>query len=174
MINLSVESTRRLVLDAATAAELMTPNPVSIAADATVKEAAAFLTDNGFTAAPVIDDAGRPIGVVSETDIAIHSRDDVPSAAGYPACHKRPELGPPRVVWTDVVDGIPTPVRRIMTPTVFSVTPETPAARVIEEMLAKHIHRLFVVGSDGVLVGVISTTDLVRRLRPDWLSANGR
>jgi hypothetical protein len=36
----SVESTPRVVLDAATAADLMAPNPVSIAADASVQEAA--------------------------------------------------------------------------------------------------------------------------------------
>src|SRR5690606_26266365 len=50
-----------LTLSARTAADLMTPSPVSISQHATVKEAAAFLTTRGFSAAPVIDDAGRPV-----------------------------------------------------------------------------------------------------------------
>jgi CBS domain-containing protein len=36
---------------------------------------------------------------------------------------------------------------------------------VIEEMLARGVHRLFVVGGDGVLTGVISFVDVLRHLR---------
>jgi CBS domain-containing protein len=54
-----------------------------------------------------------------------------------------------------------------MTPVVFSVAPETAAHKVIEDMLAQKVHRLFVVGGDGVLVGIISTVDVLRHLRPE-------
>jgi CBS domain-containing protein len=53
-----------------------------------------------------------------------------------------------------------------MTPAVFSVTPETPAPQVIDEMVMRQIHRLFVVDADGVLVGVITAGDILRHLRP--------
>src|SRR5262245_45057673 len=69
------EPPARLTFGAETAADLMTPNPVSIAADATVKEAAAFLADKGFSAAPVIDRAGRPVGVLSQSDLVVHQRE---------------------------------------------------------------------------------------------------
>ena len=42
-----------------TARDLMTPNPVSIESTATVPEVLAFLTDTGYSAAPVIDEAGQ-------------------------------------------------------------------------------------------------------------------
>src|SRR5436309_7364556 len=64
-----------LCLQAVTAAELMTENPISIRHDAGVREAVALMTDRGFTVAPVIDDSGRPVGVVSITDILIHNRE---------------------------------------------------------------------------------------------------
>ena len=51
-----------------------------------------------------------------------------------------------------------------MTPVVFSVRPETPARQVIEEMLHLRVHRLFVIDADGVLVGVIATSDILRHL----------
>ena len=57
-----------------------------------------------------------------------------------------------------------TRVRDIMTPVVFCVTPQTPVAQVIEEMLALKVHRLFVVDRDRVLVGVISALDVLRRM----------
>src|SRR5262249_2802727 len=66
-----------LALRAETAADLMTPDPVSIGADATIKEAVAFLTDKGFSAAPVIDRAGRPVGVLSRSDVLVHDRETV-------------------------------------------------------------------------------------------------
>ena len=61
--------TAPLVLNARTAADLMTRDPKSVRRDATVAEAIAFLAGRGFSAAPVIDEAGRPIGVVSRTDL---------------------------------------------------------------------------------------------------------
>lgn len=130
-----------LVLHARTAADLMTTSPHSINANATIKEAAAFLTDKGFSAAPVIDDAGHPVGVISRTDFVVHDR----------------ERG-----------ALPTDARAcdIMTPTVFCVTADTGVAKVIDELLSMKVRRVFVV-DDGVLIGVISMVDVLRRLRPD-------
>jgi CBS domain-containing protein len=165
----SVEVTPRLVLCAATAADLMTPNPVSIGADATVKEAAAFLVDKGFSAAPVIDEAGRPVGVLSQSDIVVHDREKVDYVSANPAYYDRADLSRrlPKALQTgfEVVDVDRTQVRDIMTPVVFSVAPETPAHKVIEDMLGQKVHRLFVVGGDGVLVGIISTVDVLGHLR---------
>jgi CBS domain-containing protein len=163
----SVASTPRVVLDASTAADLMAPNPVSIAAGASVQEAAAFLTDKGFSAAPVIDEAGRPVGVLSQSDIVVHDRETGPCVGDNPEYYRRAVLTPPRIIQTDVVNGDPTQVRDIMTPVVFSVSPDTPAYKVIEDMLGHRVHRLFVVGSDGVLIGTISTVDVLRHLRAE-------
>ena len=53
----------------------MTPNPVSIREELTVHEAVVFLTERRISAAPVINEAGRPVGVVSEADILRHDRE---------------------------------------------------------------------------------------------------
>src|SRR5262249_28902177 len=58
---LQTEAAVHLCLWAETAADLMMTSPVSLRADATLGEAVALLTDRGFSAAPVIDEAGRPI-----------------------------------------------------------------------------------------------------------------
>lgn len=155
-------------LHAATAAELMTLNPHSIHEKATVKEAIAFLTDRGFSAAPVIDDAGRPIGVLSRTDILVHDREEARRA--FPEFYHAAELHTGqgerlgKGFQVEAVDR--TRVRDIMTPVVFSVTPETPAEKVVEHLLALKVHRLFVVDEFGVLLGVISVIDILRQLQP--------
>jgi CBS domain-containing protein len=146
-----------------TARDLMTPNPVSIRASATISEVLAFLTDTGFSAAPVIDDAGRPIGVVSRTDVVVYERaraakssDDVPTyfhQADLSAAPNNPLLSKPESLIR---------ASDLMTPALFSVTPDRPALQVAEEMAHLNVHRLFVVDRDGILVGVISVLDLLR------------
>jgi CBS-domain-containing membrane protein len=159
---------RRLVLDEMSAADLMSPNPVSIREEASVQEAIAMLTDRGFSAAPVIDEAGRPVGVLSRADILVHEREL--SMAPQPDLEEeepvertvRVQRPLPSGFSVAVVD--PTQVRDIMTPAVFSVTPETPANKVVEQMLELNVHQLYVVDHEQFLIGVISTLDVLRHL----------
>jgi CBS domain-containing protein len=136
-----------LVLRAKTAADLMEGNPAAVRDVATVPEAVAFLTDRGVSAAAVVNEAGLPVGVLSRADILVHDRE----RAAHPAAAGRDDA---------------TLVRDLMTPAVFSVTPTTPVARVVEEMVAMNVHQLFVVDREGYLVGVVSAFDIVRHLRP--------
>ena len=148
--------------------DLMTPNPVSICDRAIVKEAAAFLLDKRFSAAPVIDNAGRPVGVLSNTDIVRYEREKIEHVTTQTSMEQEGEFRLAsgerirRGFQLEGVDG--TEVRQIMTPIIFSVTPDTPADEVIQEMLARKIHRVFVVDRHGVLVGVISPIDIMRKL----------
>jgi CBS domain-containing protein len=158
----------RLTLRAETAADLMSPNPLSVRDDATLRQAIALLTDKGIGAAPVIDPAGRPVGVLSRTDVLIHDREKVEHVSPIPEYYNRAELatgaGKPLPEGVQAADADRTLVRDLMTPVVFSVPPDAPAARVIRDLLAFKVHRLFVVDGDGVLVGVISATDVLRHL----------
>ena len=52
----------------------MTSGPVSLAETATMDDAMAFLTEKGFGAAVVIDEAGHPLGVVTKTDMLVHAK----------------------------------------------------------------------------------------------------
>jgi CBS domain-containing protein len=146
------------------------PNPVSIPETALVQEAITLLTEKGFSAAPVIDEAGRPVGVLSRTDLLIHDREQggapvpVPSPDDWEDLDTR--LGQHVRAGFQVRDVDRTEVRDIMTPAVFCVFPQTPAAEVVDQLLQLNVHRLFVVDDDGVLVGVISATDILRHLRP--------
>jgi CBS domain-containing protein len=153
------------------AKDLMKTNPVSIRRDAGIREALELLTDRGFGAAPVIDEAGRPIGVVSRTDILIHERECVrharvpdPGGSGYD-CSDWDEFPDPS--WSEgfsieVTD--PTTVGDIMTPAIFTVALDTPAREVVRRMLELKVHHLFVSDGETSLVGVISPLDVMRRL----------
>lgn len=165
MTRATIPSPSTLVLAARTAEELMAPNPISLRGDATIPEAVALMTDRGFSAAPVIDEAGRPVGVLSRTDVLIHEREQVRHA--QPA-EEVPTEGRRRSrhegFSIEIADS--TSVSDIMTPTVFTVRMSTPAADVVKRLCELKVHQMFVVDDDDALVGVISALDIVRNLTP--------
>jgi CBS domain-containing protein len=151
----------RLYLEAGSAAELMTPNPVSVHQDAALGDAIALFTDRELGAAPVIDDAGRPVGVVSRTDI-IRRIGRNGSPEGGSLTRAVPDGSSPAA--TKAIDL--TPVREIMTPAVLSVPPSASALEVVAMLLGVgRVHQLFVIDETGVLVGVISAMDVLRKLK---------
>ena len=149
----------RMTLGPATAEDLMSANPISVNAADPIGEATAMLTDRGFSAAPVIDEAGRPLGVVSRADILIHERERFH--------HLRPSTDVFGSLGFAVEEVDPTRVEDVMTPAVFTVALETPAAQVVRQMCDLHVHQLFVVDPTGSLIGVISALDLVRHLHEE-------
>jgi len=152
-------------LGAKTAADLMTPNPVSINQNANLREALALFSDKGFTVAPVIDNAGRAIGVVSCSDILVHDREKVEYmtvAVETSPLTTRDGESVRSGFQVEKVDT--TRVADIMTPAVFSVRPDTPVTQVVAEILRLHVHHLFVIDDSGTLVGVISPLDILRHM----------
>jgi CBS domain-containing protein len=137
----------------------MTPNPKSINRHATVRETAEILHEHRLHVAPVIDEAGRPIGVVSRTDLLDYwggRRDRLTAlATGELNAASAPSSEEP---------GDELTVPEIMTPVVFGVPTNAPIASVVEKMIALEVRCLFVTDADGVLVGTISVFDILRHL----------
>ncbi len=122
--------------------ELMQRNVKTVDVDAMVNDAVVTLADSHISALPVVDGAGRMVGVVSSTDV-------LTSEAEAPDTRARETL---------LQD---TTVRDIMTHRPLTVSPDTEVREAAQQMLYADIHRLFVVEGDQVL-GVISTTDIMR------------
>jgi CBS domain-containing protein len=136
----------------------MTTNPKSIGRDATIRETAEFFRNHGIHTAPVIDEAGRPIGVVSRTDLLDYwgrRRDRLAALANGETTLDSSNAGP----GGPIVDLT---VTEIMTPVVFQVPVDASIGKVVEKILALEVRCLFVTEQHGVLVGVISVFDLLR------------
>jgi CBS domain-containing protein len=158
----------RLVLNLQTAEELMTSEPITVRAGATIKEAIGTMVDRGVSALPVVDDDGKPVGVLSQTDIVIHDRNKQAQAA--PEYYTTTNLlsGSTRLLSKFSLDTQDTThVHEVMTPTVFAVRPDDPVTRVVGDMVAFKIHRLFVTDTKGSLLGVISAFDVLRKMRAE-------
>jgi len=165
MTRTPIPSPPALVLAARTAEELMAANPISLRGDATIPEAVALMTDRGFSAAPVIDEAGRPVGVLSRTDVLIHEREQVRHAQPAEEVSTEGRRRSRHEGFSiEIADS--TSVNDIMTPTVFTVRMSTLAVDVVKRMCELKVHQLFVVDDGDALVGVISALDIVRNLTP--------
>jgi CBS domain-containing protein len=160
-----------LRLHAVRAEDVMTPNPVSIREELTVHEAVVFLTERRISAAPVINEAGRPVGVVSEADILRHDREHAEHLYWLPQKEVDREL---TLATGEHLSGksfeveVPdvTRVKDIMNPVVYAVRRTTHIYEVVSQLTKRRIHRLFVVDEDNSLVGVITTLDILSRLGP--------
>jgi len=155
------QATTRWPLLEKTAADLMHPNPVSIRDSATAEEALVFLADTTFSAAPVINEAGHPVGVLSRSDLLVHERELALRLSTGSTEQGRGRSGSPAVL-SPADTAL---VRDLMTPIVLAVAPEMSADDVLGQMVDQNVHRLFVVDRTGVLIGVISSVDLLRHLR---------
>jgi predicted transcriptional regulator len=113
-----------------------------VAGDTPVSELVAVLAAAKVTGLPVVDARERVIGVVSSTDL-------IAAQAGMRCTAERETLMEQA------------PVREIMTPKPLMIESTAQVHEAARHMLYAEVRRLFV-EEHGVLVGVISHTDIVR------------
>jgi CBS domain-containing protein len=139
--------------------DIMTKKVISIPAHATLRQAASILAENEISGAPVVSEAGKLLGIVSEKDLF---------KALYPS---HAEFYESPGVWIDLdaiekktVEAADKPVLDLMSKTVITVNPETPLMQVGSLMLVRGIHRVIVVEESGDIVGVATRRDIYRNI----------
>jgi CBS domain-containing protein len=123
-------------------AEIMQARVRTISSEACIAEVVTSLADGHISGLPVVDKAGHIVGVVSATDVLTAEAEAESETMGRDLMAE-------------------TSVRDIMTPRPYTVAPDEEVREAARQMLYAEVHRLFVAQGDR-LVGVISTTDIVR------------
>ena len=125
-----------------TAGDLMSEMVVNIPQDMSLQGAARRLTEYQVSGAPVVDDEGRCVGVISASDF-VHWAGD-----GQKASHQPVSPGCVCASW-QIVDADQysdeNRVRCFMTGDPVTVSQNTPVQKLAQMMLDAHIHRLIVV-----------------------------
>jgi predicted transcriptional regulator len=146
-----------------TAKDFMNPYVMTVTDEMTTDELARYLIEREISGAPVVDNQGHLVGVVSMTDISreLAERSDLEpsrSSAFYgddQADVTLEDLGQRYAEERAVT------VRDVMTPIVHQVPVTASVAEVAKVMVEQHIHRLVVTqGRDPV--GIITSMDLLR------------
>lgn len=149
--------TRLLTLKAI---DVMTSKPVTLDATASVASAVATLERHQITGAPVVDEAGRVIGMFSLWDF-VHSQTRSGRSANRDP--ENPQLKSPEGARPPALAESVT-VADWMSRTEGSVPRDQLLVEVARTMCIAHWHRVPVVMGDGQLVGIISTMDVLAAL----------
>jgi CBS-domain-containing membrane protein len=154
-----VNATLKRPFLALTAADLMSADVVMVPRAMCLQTAAHLLSESHVSGAPVVNEAGQCIGVLSTTDF-MHW-------VGHgERCAARPDCSPSRSfhsAWQVVdVDALPMDaVGSYMTANPVMVPPNTPIDELARMMTDAHIHRLIVVDATSRPLGIVSSTDVV-------------
>ena len=140
----------------------MNSHVVSVRKDMDLKDLAKVFLQEGFTGAPVVDDNGDLVGVISQTDLVYYhlTRGDELVDVSHFYQHARVE-GRHIPSGFQIEDYNTGRVADIMTPVVHSVTERAGILTVTRMLTEKHIHRI-IVRRGRKAVGIISALDVLR------------
>jgi CBS domain-containing protein len=143
--------------------DAMTAKPQSIAAGGSLSEAARLLLSSIFTGLPVVDDRGRPLGIITQGDL-IH-RGGMPLRLGLLA---ETDQDRRETVLTQMADRR---ADEVMSAPAIIIGQDLPLTEAVDLMLERRVKRLPVVDTEGRLTGMLSRLDIFRtvmREAPDW------
>jgi chloride channel protein, CIC family len=147
------------VLTTTTVGEIMTREVATLPAGLTTRDALARFRRPGHSAYPVVDDRGRPVGMVTRGDL---------------------------LATADHEDELDATLGDAYTRELVAASAADSAADALRRMLEEDVDHLPVLGLDGALVGICTRTDVLQarrrqigeeRLQPGWLhriTINGR
>jgi len=139
-----------------TAADLMTRDLTLIPREMSLPAASRLLARAQVSGAPVVDEQGRCIGVLSVTDLAHADPEKAHRTTQHASvpCH---------CAWQFVeIENLPAErVDAFMTKDPVTVTPGTSIHHLAKMMVEAHIHRVIVVNAEQRAIGLVSSTDIL-------------
>ena len=140
------------------AEDVMSRDVLVLPSAMSLRAAAQLLSRTHVSGAPVVDEHGVCIGVLSATDFM--------KWTGGSGNARRPHRGAPACFCSEwqvaSVEILPDErVERFMTADPVTVSPGTPISAVARCMLDAHIHRVIVVNDHGQPVGIVTSTDIL-------------
>ena len=121
--------------------DLMTIDPVTIAMDATIEDAERLLRQYRVTGLPVVEESGRLVGVISQTDLLYLALPTVQALIRHRDSGIR--------------------IGEVMSLPAVTVDVNATLGDAARIMHRSHLHRLVVVDTEGRPVGVLSSMDYV-------------
>jgi CBS domain-containing protein len=146
-----------------TVADLMTRDVLTVKPTTPLSEAIKLLVDRHISGLPVVDDTGKLVGVISESDLMWRE--------------KGLDL-PPHIMFLDSVIYLENPLQhdrnlhKVLGQTVGEVMTDRPISITIDSTLPmaarimhdKKIHRLPVVDAEDRPIGILTQSDIVRAI----------
>lgn len=144
-----------------TVADVMTRDVITVAATMPVHEIAKLLYERHISGAPVLDDAGRVIGILSEGDLMGHA--EAVGEAGHPRSWWLRFFGDRTSRAEDYLKTHGRTAADVMTRSPVTVGPDAGLAEVARLLEKRRIKRVPVI-DNGKLIGIVSRGNLLQGL----------
>ncbi|NEN88837.1 MAG: CBS domain-containing protein [Okeania sp. SIO3H1] len=149
-----------------TVADVMSNNPISVKPEMPLKEAIKILAEQRISGLPVVNEEGKLVGIISETDLMWQESGVTP---------------PPYIMLLDSVIFLENPSRyekqihkalgetvgEVMTKDPLTTTPEKSLSAAAKLMHDRDIHRLPVLDENDEVIGIITRGDIIRAMATD-------
>ncbi|MEQ8536427.1 MAG: CBS domain-containing protein [Coleofasciculus sp. D1-CHI-01] len=146
-----------------TVAEVMSRDPIAVTPQTPIREAMKILAERRISGLLVVNDAGKLVGIISETDLLWQQTGVEP---------------PVYIVFLDSVIYLENPARyeeelhkalgqtvgEVMTHAPVVVKPDQPLRKAAKLMQDKSLRRLAVTDNQGKVIGVLTAGDIVRAM----------
>ncbi len=153
-----------------TARDVMQSHVITVSPESPLLDVQRLFVEEEINGAPVVDDAGRLLGVVSTRDLLRATADEHDTAASETR-YFRDELEFSGPDWGSVLEDFQDrlaerSVSEVMTSGSVAVSPSARIAEIAALMRRERVHRVLV-AENGLLVGIISSFDLVALLEKE-------
>ena len=149
-----------------TVAQVMTHNPIMVNPQTPLKQAIQILSEKQISGLPVVDDMGKLVGIISETDLMWQETGITPPAyimfldsviyLQNPAAYER-----------DLHKALGQTVGEVMSNNPITISPDQSlktAAKIIQD---HKVRRLPVVDDAGTVIGILTRGDIIRTMACD-------
>lgn len=140
------------------ARDVMVSPVITVTEIDTVRDVAKLLIAERISAVPVLDQAGKIVGIVSEADL-IHR---IEAGTERPTSWWLSLISGESAIASEYVMAHARKVKDVMTTDVQTAHPDTPLVEIADMFEEKHIKRVPIVNDVGELVGIVSRANIIQ------------
>ncbi|MCC5648896.1 CBS domain-containing protein [Nostoc sp. XA013] len=146
-----------------TVADVMSRDPIVVRAETPLNEAIQILAERRISGLPVVDDVGKLLGIISETDLMWQETGVTPPAyimfldsviyLKNPATYER-----------DLHKALGQTVGEVMSKNPITISPDKTLREAATIMHDRSVHRLPVLDSTDQVIGILTRGDIIRAM----------
>ncbi|ABA21511.1 Predicted signal transduction protein containing CBS domains [Trichormus variabilis ATCC 29413] len=146
-----------------TVADVMSHNPVVVKPETPLQEAIKILAERRISGLPVVDNDGKLLGIISETDLMWQETGVTPPAY-IMFLDSVIYLQNPAVYERDLHKALGQTVGEVMSKNPVTVSPEKSVKQAAQLMHDRNVHRLPVLDDAGQVIGILTRGDIIRAM----------
>jgi CBS domain-containing protein len=140
------------------ARDVMVSPVITVSKTATVRETAQILLEKRISAVPVVDETGKLVGILTESDLMRRAE----AGTEHPYSWWVHFIAGDATVAADYVKSHAAKIEDVMTSDLVTAAPETPLHEIATLLEEHQIRRVPIVDKAGNLIGIVSRANLIQ------------